>query len=133
MNDQPASAQRPPGVLVADDEGPVCTLLATFLRHKGFRVWTASDGQEAINTYRANRSSIDVVLLDVRMPTLDGPEALAALRQVNPNVRCCFMTGATGRYTPADLIAVGSLDVLLKPFTSLESVVARLREILLED
>jgi CheY-like chemotaxis protein len=47
-------------------------------------VWLAAGGQEALDLYQRHREAIDVVLLDVRMPGLDGPQTLAALRALNP-------------------------------------------------
>ena len=50
------------------------------------------------------------------MPGLDGPATLLALRELDPSLPCCFMTGETGGQTPADLLALGARCVFLKPF-----------------
>jgi CheY-like chemotaxis protein len=57
-----------------------------------------------------------VVLLDVRMPELDGPGTLAALQTLDPQVRCCFMSGYLGGYTEERLLSLGAAAVLPKPF-----------------
>jgi CheY-like chemotaxis protein len=108
-------------VLVADDDEAVRRLLAIGMRTHGFAVWLARDGPEAVDLYRAHRDEIDVVLLDVRMPGLDGPGTLAALREIDPRVRGCFMTGDAGHYTDRTLVELGAAAVFRKPF--------RLREI----
>lgn len=59
------------------------------------------------------------------MPGLDGPATLAALKAINPCLRCCFMSGGTGRYAPEDLLLLGAAHVIMKPFVSL-SLLCRL-------
>jgi CheY-like chemotaxis protein len=115
-NETSAISQRRPGILVVDDDAPVRVLLDVGLRHYGFTVWQAADGQEALHVYQQNRSAIDAVLLDVRMPRLDGPQTLAALTQLNPQIRCCFMTGQAGTYSEDQLLALGAAHVFYKPF-----------------
>lgn len=112
----PVSSPRKPGILVVDDDAAVRTLLDVGLRQYGFAVWLAADGQDALPIYQQNRSDIDLVLLDVRMPILDGPRTLAALSQLNPQIRCCFMTGQAGSYSDDDLLKLGAAHVFLKPF-----------------
>ena len=77
-------------------------------------VGEAKTGREAIET--ARQELPDVVLMDVRMPDLDGPQTLAALQRINPAVTCCFMTGHPGEYTPEDLLALGAIRLFDKPF-----------------
>src|SRR5581483_9411212 len=88
-----------PRVLVVEDERAVLQMLDVALRHYGFRVTLAASGEEAVELYRQNHGKIDVVLLDVQMPGMDGPATLAALQKINAGVRCCFMSGHTGRYS----------------------------------
>lgn len=57
-----------------------------------------------------------MVLLDVRMPGLDGLETLDALRKRDPEVRACFMSGDTGSYEPDELVQRGAAHVIAKPF-----------------
>jgi CheY-like chemotaxis protein len=115
-------------VLVVDDESMVRDLLGVALRHFGFTVRPAAGGAEAVDLYRRHGADIDVVLLDVRMPGLDGPQTLAELRRLNPQVRCCFMSGDTGAYTTADLLTLGAARVFAKPFGSLGDLARGLRE-----
>ena len=104
------------GILVIDDEEGVRGVLNVRLRQQGFAVWLAADGHEALDLYRRHREDIDVVLLDVRMPGPDGPQTLAALQQLNPQVRCCFMSGDLGSYTEWGLCNLGAAAVIRKPF-----------------
>jgi CheY-like chemotaxis protein len=104
------------GILVVDDDEGVRSLLNFTMRQQGFAVWLAADGQEALDLYRHHRDTIDVVLLDVRMPGMDGPQTLAKLHQLNPQICCCFMSGDLGSYTEGQLGNLGARAVLLKPF-----------------
>jgi len=115
------AGRRQPGILVVDDQEHVRSVVANLLRQADFAVRTAVDGWEAIELYRLHRATIDLVLLDVRMPGLDGPATLAALRRLEPLVRCCFMSGDLGGYAEGWLRDRGAA-LLLKPFETAELV-----------
>jgi CheY-like chemotaxis protein len=106
-----------PGVLVVDDDALMRNLMTTVLQRRGFYVLTAASGAEALATYRQHGLRIAVVLLDVRMPVQDGPTTLAQLRQLKPDLCCCFMTGHAGEYTLDDLLACGASHCFDKPFS----------------
>jgi CheY-like chemotaxis protein len=111
-----------PGILVVDDEPGVRSFLQRGLALNGFRVWLAADGEEAIGIYRAHQDSIAVVLMDVCMPGIDGPATLAALRNIDARVRCCFMSGGAGDYSGDELLAGGASHIFGKPFSLAEVV-----------
>jgi two-component system, OmpR family, response regulator len=104
------------GVLVVDDDPEVRAAVDEGLRLHGFAVWLAADGQEALDLYRYHCETIDVALLDVCMPGLDGPRTLAALQKLSPHIRCCFMTGYLGTHTEQALRGLGADAVFMKPF-----------------
>ncbi|HEV2945942.1 MAG TPA: response regulator [Gemmataceae bacterium] len=110
-----------PSVLVVDDEPGVRSFLQKALILNGFQVWMAGDGKTAIEIYESHRDCFAVILMDVCMPGMDGPATLAALRSIDPGVRCCFMTGGGG-YSREDLLAGGASHVLGKPFSLAEVV-----------
>lgn len=103
-------------LLVVDDEHLVRIMLQLGLERHGFGVWLAANSREAIELYRAHREDITLVLLDVQMPGLDGPHTLDALRELDPDVRACFMSGDTGTYTPEELRQQGAACLIAKPF-----------------
>ena len=117
-----------PGVLVVDDEHLVRIMVQLGLERSGFEVWVAANGREAIKLYREHRQHITVVLLDIRMPGLDGPQTLDALREIDAAVMACFMSGDMGGYEPEKLLRCGAAQIIAKPF-HLEQLVDVLRRI----
>ncbi len=103
-------------ILVVDDDARILKLLEVGLRQHGLNVLIASSGLEAIDIYRCHFPSIDAVLLDVQMPGQNGPETLAALHTLNPQISCFFMSGDLGHYTAKNLIDMGATGVFMKPF-----------------
>jgi DNA-binding NtrC family response regulator len=105
-----------PGILIVDDDATLLDLLRIICIRQGFEVWSTSSGAAAVDLYRRHQEHIALALLDVRMPKMDGPQVLAELRQVNPGVRACFMSGFTGGTSPEELLSCGALKLFEKPF-----------------
>jgi CheY-like chemotaxis protein len=104
------------GILLVDNDACLRNILSIGLRQEGFALWVAADGLEAIDTYGRHCEAIDVVLMDVRMPGIDGPQTLVALQTVNSEIRCCFMSGDFGGYTAEELLMLGAVALIRKPF-----------------
>jgi CheY-like chemotaxis protein len=96
------------------------TLLKFELESRGFVAWLAVDGDDAIDLYRLHRDEIDLVLLDVQLPGLDGPHTLEVLRRLNPHVVVCFMAGNDSEYSQDELFAQGAVCVFTKPICPAE-------------
>src|SRR5262249_42842946 len=92
-----------PSILVADDEDFVPSVLAMGLKQLGYAALQAASGAEAVELYRQHRPEIRLVLLDVRMPGMNGLETLAALQAINSSVVVCFLTGDSGEVSEEDL------------------------------
>ena len=105
-----------PSVLVVDDEHMVRIMVQLGLEQYGFDVILARNGREAIELYRRQMEEIAVVLLDVRMPGLDGPQTLKLMRELNPDVLACFMCGDTVADKLKELFQQGGAYVIAKPF-----------------
>ena len=117
-------------ILVVDDEKTLQDLLRPTLEKKNFKVLTAYDGIEAINMYKENQDTIDVVLLDMLMPRLSGLSAIPELRQINPNIKIIGMTGSMLENLSSEMSAVmRELPFLQKPFNS-EDVAIMVNEVL---
>jgi DNA-binding response OmpR family regulator len=111
-----AEADVRPVVLVVDDEPMIRDVLQQFLAREGFEVLTASTGPEALALCRAQPRRVALALLDVRLPVLDGAETMAALRAVDPGVRCCLMGGFVEDAERERLLALSAAEVFVKPF-----------------
>jgi CheY-like chemotaxis protein len=120
MGDGRIANVRNPGILIADDMALILTLLKFELESRGFNVWLAVDGDDAIDLYRRHRHEIDLVLLDEQMPGLDGPHTLQALRQIDPDVLACFMTGSGGTNMEVALQDCAAAWIFRKPFRPAE-------------
>jgi DNA-binding response OmpR family regulator len=107
--------ERRPGILVADDE-MVRRIVEEDFGEEGFAVWTAADGAAAVDVYRRHRGEIDVVLLEVFLADGDGRETLADLQRINPAIRCCFMKGRADGPEEGELMELGAVGLLHKPF-----------------
>jgi CheY-like chemotaxis protein len=80
-------------VLVVDDESAVVTMLSLYLGSLGYAVRAARSGSEAVELYRRVAAEVALVLIDTNMAGMDGPSTYAALRAIDPGVRCCLMSG----------------------------------------
>jgi DNA-binding NtrC family response regulator len=105
-------------ILVVDNDTGVCQMLKITLQGLNFSVSTAESGNEALELYRSQVT--DFVLLDVRMPGMEGKQTLEALKKIDPGVICCFMSGSE-KITPDELARLGAVGFIQKPF-SLEKV-----------
>jgi two-component system response regulator (stage 0 sporulation protein F) len=112
----PVASSRRPGILVVDDDVGVRALLNDVLWQQGFMVWLAGNGLQALELYQELRTVIDLVLLDIQMPHLDGPQTLTAMQQLHPGICCCFMTADSGSYSEKDLFDRGAVHIFQKPF-----------------
>jgi two-component system, NtrC family, response regulator AtoC len=101
-------------VLVADDDAVARDLLVEVLSREGYHVLSAADGNEAI---KASQSAvIDLALIDLRMPGLDGLELLHRLTRTVPDVVVIILTAFATMDTTIATIRAGAYDYLSKPF-----------------
>ena len=114
-------------VLVVDDETALVDLLAMTLRYEGWEVRTASDGAAGLRA--AKDFHPDAVVLNIRLPDLDGLEVLSALRKELRDVPVLVLTAKDAVEDRIAGLTAGGDDYVSKPF-ALEEVVARLRGLL---
>jgi two-component system KDP operon response regulator KdpE len=115
-----------PLVLVADDEPRITKLVSLALNSEGFRVVTASGGEEALQ--KAEEVRPDIVLLDIVMPGMDGIEVLRQLRERRP-VPVILLTAKGSTSDKAKGLDLGADDYVAKPF-DLDELAARVRAVL---
>lgn len=113
-------------ILVADDEAVVRNLVNATLTHAGYSVLMATDGAEALRLSRAHTGSIHLLLTDVYMPFMAGPEVAQAILKERPEIRVLLMTGHV-----ESLGEPQRLSVLRKPFRPTD-LVARIEKALAE-
>jgi signal transduction histidine kinase/HAMP domain-containing protein len=112
-------------ILLVDDEESLIALGARMLEHLGFTVLTATDGLQAADLYRKRGKEIDLVLMDLTMPHMDGAEAFGELRRLNPDVRVVLASGYSHEDVASRFAEKGLDGVLQKPYS-----LAKLREAL---
>jgi len=102
---------------VVDGDAVVRTILGMLFRQRGLPVMLASNGKIAVEIYQRHSSEIGLVLLDVGMADLDGPQTLVKLREIDPSLACYFMSGDWHPYTEDELMEMGALGLAVKPLT----------------
>ena len=79
-------------ILVVDDESRMRKLIKDFLMKKNYNILEAEDGEVALKVYEENKEKINLILLDVMMPKLDGWSVLRQIRQENKNLPIVMLT-----------------------------------------
>jgi PAS domain S-box-containing protein len=119
----PLKAEQRPSVacnvMVVDDEEPVREVTSRLLSHLGCTVVDFSNGFDAIEYYRSQWSQVDIVVLDMIMPLLDGKSVYYALRQINPQVQVIVASGYSLDGVAQSLLDEGISGFIQKPFTLL--------------
>lgn len=101
-------------ILIVDDEENVRLMLETAFTLSGHHTLTARNGKEALQLYRDSQP--DVVLMDIRMPELNGLEALSRMQTINPKIPVVLMTAYAAVETAVEALRNGAFDYVIKPF-----------------
>lgn len=113
-------------VLLVDDEAPFVEALAKRLDKRGLEVLVAYSGPEALQKLD-QESHADVVVLDVKMPGMDGIEALKQIKAAHPMVEVIMLTGHATVDSAIEGMKLGALDYLMKP-CDMEVLMAKVQE-----
>ncbi len=105
-------------VLVIDDDPLIRKTLSSYLSKKGFEALVAEDGEEGIQKYEEHIP--DLVILDIRLPDVDGLEVLGRIREKNPNASIIIMTAYDDMKTTIEAIKSGAFEYLVKPLDYVE-------------
>jgi len=116
-----------PKILVVDDEEKIISLISNYLKQEGFQVYTALNGQEALQLIQAE-PGIDLILLDWMMPGLNGIDVCKKIRTFS-EVPIIFLTAKSEEFDKLIGLEIGADDYITKPF-SMREMVARIRVIL---
>jgi len=112
-----------PKILLVDDEERFRSNLKKMLTAEGFEVSEANSGQKALEELALH--AYDVILLDMRMPDMDGLTTLAAIKERHPEPEVIILTGHASVDAAAEIIRLGAAEFLLKP-CPLEEVIAKI-------
>lgn len=118
-------------VLVAEDEPQVRAVAVRTLTAAGFEVLEASDGARALAVFKARTAPVDVLVSDVLMPELSGPELARAVRALDPDIGVVFMSGYSEAMLSTSASEFAGAAFLAKPFapqTLVDAVRERLRQ-----
>ncbi|WP_220200420.1 sigma-54-dependent transcriptional regulator, partial [Ktedonospora formicarum] len=102
------------GILIVDDEPHLPHQFARYLRKHGYDVYTASDGEAGLRELQKN--TIDLVLLDLRLPRQSGLEVLKRIREIEPELPVVILTAYGNVQTAVEAMKLGASDYLLKGF-----------------
>jgi two-component system cell cycle sensor histidine kinase/response regulator CckA len=98
-------------ILVADDEPDILTITTRFLRGCGYTVLTAQDGEGALKAFAEAKQTIQLVISDVVMPGMRGPQLVRSIKGLSPSTATLLMSGTWSRVTEDGVALIG------KPFT----------------
>jgi PAS domain S-box-containing protein len=125
----PAPAKGAETILLAEDEDGVRHVVTQMLREQGYTVLPANGGAEALRIAQSHSGPLELLVSDVMMPRMSGPELAERLRGLRPEMRVLFVSG----YTDGEIARGGELepgtDFLQKPFTR-EQLATKVREVL---
>ncbi len=103
-------------MLLVDDEDLIRDLSAETLGLLGYTVLKAKDGIEGVSLYQQNKESIDLVILDLVMPNMEGNEVFRRIRAINPDAKVLLASGASMNGDAKELIKKGASGFLQKPY-----------------
>jgi PAS domain S-box-containing protein len=130
---EPTLASAPTGgdetVLVVEDEATVRRLTVRSLTALGYRVLEARNGDEALHLVQKLQEPLDLVLTDVIMPHMGGPELVENLRRLRPGIRVLYMSGFTEDMRMEGIHVANAASLILKPFTP-EALATEVRRVL---
>ena len=100
-------------ILVVDDEVDICDFVKNFFKERDFEVFVAYDGKEAVSLVKAREP--DIVLLDIKMPIMDGIEALKEIRKISPNKKVIMITAVEDADKMEEARKQGVTEYITKP------------------
>jgi DNA-binding NtrC family response regulator len=107
-------ATKKSSILVVDDEDALRTVLSSELLNEGYEVRAASDGDEAIT--EVQKSPFDLVLLDIKMPRMNGFEVLKFIKESHPKTKVVMLTGFADLKNAIESKKLGADDFVSKPY-----------------
>ena len=116
-------------VLVVEDQAPVRKVVERSLLHAQLNVLSVGSPREGLELIEQRDGRIDLLLTDVVLPGMTGPELVAQARALNPKLKVLFMSGYTVAFMGADVASFGDAAFMEKPFRPME-LINRVRQLL---
>lgn len=116
-------------ILLVDDEKEILNVTSAIFEALGYRVYGAGSGMEAIETYKARKDAIALVILDLVMPGMDGEETFYRLREINPGVKVILASGYSKNDSINRVMQKGCSAFVQKPY-DIRALSVKIREIL---
>jgi len=117
---RPIPAGGPETILVVDDEELIGELVEKLLEGAGYKVIRAANGQDAVDIYRKEKVSIDLVVLDMIMPGMSGKKCLEHLLEIDPQAKVVIASGFSVDYETRQFLSKAAKAVVTKPFNMRE-------------
>jgi len=102
-------------LMIVDDEVEICDFVKNFFKERNFEVFTAYNGKEALDIIEAQNP--DIVLLDIRMPVMDGMQMLKELHRRSKNSKVIMVTAAENPEKEAEARNYGAIEYIAKPLS----------------
>lgn len=103
-----------PKVLLVDDEEGLRDAICKRLQKKGMEVGVAGSGEDALDIL--SQEQFDVIVLDIKMPGIDGIETLERIKEINPDYEVIILSGHASLDSARRIVELGGSDYLLKPY-----------------
>ena len=116
-------------VLLVDDEDIIWDVVIDMLQRLGYTVILAEHGLDCVEIYRENPGMIDLVLLDMVMPEMNGRECQFELKKLDPDVKVILQSGYIAQEDAQDVLDAGAKGFLQKPYR-MTDLAGKMREIL---
>lgn len=109
-------------IVVIDDEDMIRVNLEAFLEDEGYNVVAISNGEDAINFFEKTSKKIDLAIIDVRLPGIDGSEVALIINKISPDTICIMHTGSSEYVLPQELCDIGMTEdqVIFKPLVEMQ-------------
>jgi len=118
-----------PTVLVIDDEYNIRSMMKEIMEMHGFNVYTAGNGRDGVEVFQRYRDEIDLVVLDMVMPVMDGKAAFIEITKIKPDQKVFIISGYSSREDLEDILKRGAIGYMRKPF-QVNEIISKIKEIL---
>lgn len=124
-----AIKEKSPTILVIDDEFNIRSMLKEVFEMNGYYVFTAANGKEGLDIYKKHYNQIDLIILDMVMPVMDGKSAFLEIKKLNKDQKIIIISGYAKKEDLREILDKGALAFMSKPF-QIESIVEKVSEYL---